>query len=451
MKKILKYLKKRRVWTAILLTRLIYMCFNPPDYDVYNFLYSRNNNKNISYGTEDSYENYSNRENMYNGMVLQKEEGVYYVYNNKLMLMQNNGTYVTEVKTMDKNIFGLAKLGENVIFSDEKNIYKVKDDITKIVNVNSDVRSTNIRTYGNYIYKVTDKIVEKYDINGKIVSKGEINDINSVYQPFIKDDYIIHIGNFDDLTVEKPSNYILNPYFKKYNATEFRIVKEPDSDSGYFTDKQFIELERYFLNQVELGKGKTIDDYYTSRMRISDAYISQVYNNELYTVSGIDSIIREGNRIKKDEKQSYSFFSPSLFICRAKVDLSIDKGCYDTDFDIIYSGLGEVSEITSMMIKDGYIFFIVGKNGEYYLYRKNIENGELENIYHFDTKEIRTNDIPWMLLYTSKDWIFVYMRYFNDINNYDVAILRLDNDGKNPVLVMNTEGEVVMKPLETDK
>ena len=43
------------------------------------------------------------------------------------------------------------------------------------------------------------------------------------------------------------------------------------------------------------------------------------------------------------------------------------------------------------------------------------------------------------------------MRYFNDINNYDVAILRLDNDGKNPVLVMNTEGEVVMKPLETDK
>ena len=210
MKKILKYLKKRRVWTAILLTRLIYICFNPPDYD---FLYNRNNNKNISYGTEDSYENYSNRENMYNGMVLQKEEGVYYVYNNKLMLMQNNGTYVTEVKTMDKNIFGLAKLGENVIFSDEKNIYKV-----------------------------TDKIVEKYDINGKIVSKGEINDINSVYQPFVKDDYIIHIGDFDDLTVEKTSNYILNPYFKKYNATEFRIVKEPDSDSGYFTDKQFIEL-----------------------------------------------------------------------------------------------------------------------------------------------------------------------------------------------------------------
>ena len=103
---------------------------------------------------------------------------------------------------------------------------------------------------------------------------------------------------------------------------------------------------------------------------------------------------------------------------------------------------------------------IARKEDGSHLYRMNIESTHVEELYNFNfSKNLNfylgtDNDIyPRNInMYISKDWNFFYIDFYGkDIDEYKTAILRLDNDGKNPVLVMNTEGEVVMKPLETDK
>ena len=114
-----------------------------------------------------------------------------------------------------------------------------------------------------------------------------------------------------------------------------------------------------------------------------------------------------------------------------------------------------------MQIKDGNIYFIAKKDNRSNLYRMNIESRQIEELYHFNfSKNLDLylgNDNTYansmyINMYISKDWNFFYIDFYGkDIDEYKTAILRLDNNGKNPVLVMNTEGEVVMKPLEADK
>ena len=135
--------------------------------------------------------------------------------------------------------------------------------------------------------------------------------------------------------------------------------------------------------------------------------------------------------------------------------------CTDVDFDILYNGNGEVDYIMEMQIKGDKMYFTACKNNQVYLYRLNMESSQVEKLYKFKVAEI--SDIPLYAvnMYSSKDFLFFYIIFNKNgtgelrnsptiFNTGDIktAILRLDNDGKNPVLVMNTEGEVVMKPLE---
>ena len=72
-------------------------------------------------------------------------------------------------------------------------------------------------------------------------------------------------------------------------------------------------------------------------------------------------------------------------------------------------------------------------------------------LYDFDNKDSLWNKVSNVRTYISDKWIFAYIDYsFTDsvegLKGYSIALL--NKDGTNPVLVMNTEGEVVMKPLE---
>ena len=51
-------------------------------------------------------------------------------------------------------------------------------------------------------------------------------------------------------------------------------------------------------------------------------------------------------------------------------------------------------------------------------------------------------------LYCSDNYVFLYQ--YKKEENVTLRIIRFDNDGTNPLLVMDEEGEIVMKPLEAE-
>ena len=51
---------------------------------------------------------------------------------------------------------------------------------------------------------------------------------------------------------------------------------------------------------------------------------------------------------------------------------------------------------------------------------------------------------PW--IYCSDDYVFLYQYKIEESTT--LRIIRLDKDGSNPILVMDGNGEVVMKPIQ---
>ena len=72
-----------------------------------------------------------------------------------------------------------------------------------------------------------------------------------------------------------------------------------------------------------------------------------------------------------------------------------------------------------------------------------IEKGTTRNIY--DCREL-SDDIYIPGIYCSYDYVFLYQYKIEESTT--LCIIRLDKDGSNPILVMDENGEVVMKPIQ---
>jgi len=409
----------------------------------YGFAYYKDKNPNKE--SEYDYKNYTNGYNPINGLVLQQKEGVYFTYSNKLMLMSEDGKRVEEVLSAEDPIFELAALENNIIFADKRDIYKYQKagSVKKIINTNSFLDFTAVRVADNSIFEVSSDKIRRFNIDGVLLSEGKFNYALSMQGLFVKNGYIGYMA-IGELDIWQPNYYIVNKHFIEYYAHSVSARKSYKEADKYFQGKQYKELEKYFLSQLssKLKEKK----YYLVRMNPSWGKIGQFYNDELYIVTSISGTVMEEN----DDEYQYSCDSPECFISKIPVDLSVDKST-EGDFDIVYSGLGEDDSIKSMQIDDGYIYFISKKEDVHKLKRLNLESGEVNILYDFDNKDSLWNKVSNVRTYISDKWIFAYIDYsFTDsvegLKGY--SIVRFDKNGTNPTLVMNTEGEVVMKSLE---
>ena len=78
------------------------------------------------------------------------------------------------------------------------------------------------------------------------------------------------------------------------------------------------------------------------------------------------------------------------------------------------------------------------------LFITDIDTG-ITNIIYTDEKSNKYTCTPG--LYCSDDYVFLY-QYKKIEESTALRIIRLDKDGSNPILVMDENGEVVMKPIQ---
>ena len=440
----------------------------------YKFLYytdkETNKENNIFYGNEVARYNGKRR----TGFILETLEGTYFIYNNKLMLM--NKDKIKEAYTSSSLLYGLGKIGENIYFSDDSCTYKVNvDGVSQLIKYKEGI--PEIRIMDNAIYSFEGDKVNKYNKNGKKIFEGNIQTSDSDYVGGIK---YMFIKNSHVLVNNLGNMYILKPYYYLFNKKKVEYLSIPYvADKKYYINSQttndnnseYIYFENYFLNRMNKEDREIYDKnkyrltgITTWAYSVWDIRSGQIYNDKFYFITRLHGFFSESHKEVSDK----SFFvgsNDAIFLCSMKLDLNTNNSRWydyendkvDVDFDILYNGIGKVNQIGSMQIKDGNMYFIVVKEEGNYLCRMNLTSNNIEELHHFDfssnmylcTEDMHLRTID---MYISQEWNFFYIDFYDEsTDKLKTAILRLDNNGKNPVLVMNTEGEVVMKPLETDK
>ena len=440
----------------------------------YKFLYYTDKNPNkdngIFYGNEVM--KYDGERK--SGFIIETSDGIYFIYNNKLMLMSNDS--IKEVYTSSSLLYGLGKIGENIYFSDDNYTYKGNvDRVIQLIKYKEEI--PEIRIMDNAIYSFEGNKVNKYNKNGKKIFEGNIRTGKSSYASgiryvFIRDSHVL-VNNSGKI-------YILKPYYYLFNKEKVEYLNiSCVADKKYYLNTQavndnnpeYVYFENYFLDRMSEDDKETYNknNYRLTRVNSRTHEVlatrsGQLYGDRFYFITKLYGVFSKSQ--KKFSKESFIVDSDSaIFICSMKPNFNIDiEGSYDyvydetgIDFDILYNGIGKVNQIGSMQIKDGNMYFIVGKEEGNYLCRMNLTSNNIEELHHFDFSSnmyLCTEDmyLHTINMYISQDWNFFYIDFYDEsTDKLKTAILRLDNNGKNPVLVMNTEGEVVMKPLEIDK
>ena len=463
----IKILKVLITIVIIIVVGCILLYFFPPGLK-YKFLYYAGKQPDVE--SENTYDSaaYRSMARQSTGFVLDSVEGIYFTYDNKLMLMNND--VIKEVYSTNSFIYGLSRIGERVYFSDQDFVYVgngsgfkeiIKYDAIK----NSD--SVKTRIANNAIYSFSNREIIKYNGDGKEMFNKTINNSESYYSRLLR--YIAVINNYA-ITCSTYGIDILKPYYYMFNKDEVEYLRVSIVPKKNFdleeNAQEYIDIEKCFVDRMDESQRREIADKgLRLTSLVSSVYspvrLGQFYNGRLYFIP------RLSGYFEHPKKPTGVFFTEKvedIFICSMIPNWDAKHICTDVDFDILYNGNGEVDYIMEMQIKGDKMYFTACKNNQVYLYRLNMESSQVEKLYKFKVAEI--SDIPLYAvnMYSSKDFLFFYIIFNKNgtgelrnsptiFNTGDIktAILRLDNDGKNPVLVMNTEGEVVMKPLEADK
>ena len=156
--------------------------------------------------------------------VVQGVDGTYFVYENRLMYMENNNAEIKEICKMQGNIFGILVKDKNIFLREESgnSIYKLNTDGEIISNI-YDLGIMYLE--GNNIYTLSGGTeFEKYDFNGKRIFKNDLG-----YNGFDRDNTIFnnYVFNIDFLKAEvyAPKYYLFDINKIKYKEYTLHFSK----------------------------------------------------------------------------------------------------------------------------------------------------------------------------------------------------------------------------------
>ena len=404
--------------------------------------------------------------------VVQMEDGTYFVYKNKLMYMGNEDTQVREICSLSGDIPG-ACVRDNDIFLynyNDYSIYKINSRgmLEKIIS-----NQGNIYFEGDYIYTLNGVAFEKYDLKGRRIFKNDFIYYNSFVRNYtIFDDYIFY-GYDHKANITVPNYYLFDANKIKYTKYELNFSKyylEPEEWDSYL-EGEVIPYDLYAKKiDKKVRKGeisgniveKNLDNYELQSIELSGRNFSEISDGYIYFLGRQKITYRDKNykdkfeqdmyeNIKNEDIDKIKYEIEEYPICRVKVE-DIKK-ILDRDFINC-----EVIDVP--LVSKGYIDDIIVGNGKVYFtsiedYIKDDKEYNNLHIYCIDTETNLSKEIYTMKgLYADKQKIktFVTDKYifiYGCIDNFDnLCISRVNKDGSNPILVIDGNGEVVMKPLE---
>ena len=433
---------------------------------------------NSMYISSDTYkrENKSNHDGKPGVKVISKvdqsENGIYFVYKGRLMYMENSDGNINEICKIPSEIVGiLAK--DNTVFlrecDDIASIYKLNlnGEIVKIAN-----DSGKMYMEGENIYTLNARHgLRKYDFSGKMIfSNKEALDFTTSHTIF--DDYIFYkwyqnerialsVPQYYRLDVNKIkyllhevkfSRYYLEPEewdsYNRENVIEYDdLAKEVDKEvrtEGMYDQVDGKDLGNYDLQSIELSVWNFSDEV--------DRYI-YLYGNQKITYLDKEYKRKSEEMTLEEEDNNREKFTYQINV-KAVFRISIDE--IKNSSNETYVNYERVSK--SPDILGDWSRFIVDKNNVYvinedeytdkeayrnlYIYSIDIDTGLNKEVYK-KKRFFLGNDSSE--IFATDKYIFIYE--YGDYGEKQ-CITRINRDGSNPILVMDENGEVVMKPIQ---
>jgi hypothetical protein len=406
--------------------------------------------------------------------VKQGTNGIYFVYKDKLMYIDEADEQVREICKLQSEISGILVKDDTVFLrkQDEYDygFYKV-DSNKKIVRLFDASGKTSIE--GENIYTLNSKYgLRKYDFNGNRISsnkaKFDVASINTVF-----DNYIFYIGydGDDDVEVSIPKYYLFDANKINYKTRKLKLSRyymQPEAGNTYWKEDviPYDSVAKEVDKTVREGKifdditDKKLNDYELQSVELLPWSFSEVQDGYIYLygeqrVTYRDKKYKEKlstmeERLLNSEKiKRVTYTTIARMLCRINVDdikntseddyINYELVCYDLNKN--WGGF-IINNKNAYVLKEDEYFDSSKEDRNIYVYSMEVDTGLYKEIYR--KKRFFIGNYSSEMFVTDK-YIFIY-----EGSEYGVkeCITRINRDGNNPVLVMDENGEIVMKQLE---
>ena len=406
------------------------------------------------------------------GYVAQGENGVYFIYKNRLMYIDGKYEHIKEVCKDTGMIQGGLVEGDTVFLYKDDDIGWINkvDSSGKIVRFIFDSGKSYIE--GKNIYTLNSKYgLRKYDFNGNRISSNKVKfDIASINTVF--DNYIFYRGydGDDGVEVSIPKYYLFDANKINYKTRKLKLSRyymQPEAGNTYWKEDviPYDSVAKEVDKTVREGKifddttEKNLDDYELQSVELLPWSFSEVQDGYIYLygeqrVTYRDknykekmSVIKEGWESEKIKKVTYTTIARVL--CRINIEdikdtsedtyINYELVCYDLNKN--WGGF-IINNKNAYVLREDEYFDSSKEDRNIYVYSMDVDTGLYKEIYR--KKRFFIGNYYSEMFVTDK-YIFIY-----EGSEYGVkkCITRIDRDGNNPVLVMDENGEVVMQALE---
>ena len=399
--------------------------------------------------------------------VEQGENGEYFVYENRLLYIDNKEGKVSEICEIPEQILGILIKGDAIFLREDNSpyIYKTTQDGIKTKLIDNDGA-----TYmeGKNIYKLIDARLEKYDLNGKKIFSID-TEYNNISCNSLFDEHIF-FKMHNEIGLSAPRYYVFDINKIKYTTYTLdlsRYYQFPAEWDSYSEEKvvPFDAFAENIDNIAREGKAFTyigsrdFNDYELKSIELFFSHFSEVINGYIYLFGTQrivyrdkdykEKITKNKNGLVDDEeiqKIECEILNYPIFRIRVE-DIKNAKEYSYINYEIVNKYPDIEGIIRRFAIKDSTIYLLnkdhaVNKSDyrNIYVYAIDSSTGLSKKIFEKKTLSSEQSDPE---IFCTDNHIFIY-----EYNNYGkTRITRINRDGSNPVLVIDENGDIVMKPL----
>lgn len=401
--------------------------------------------------------------------VEQGENVEYFVYKDRLMSIEDKGDKVKEICKLPNDIVGVSVKDKDILLYDNNsNIYNIISGIER-----GKILSTwgDIYLEGRNIYILNYKVnYEKYDLNGKRIFLNKLEYI-SPFNNIIFDDYVVSVDGHGGLEINVPSYYMFDINKIKYQIPRLKLLRHylPPAEWNSYREEDVLPYDSFAEKVDETTRkristidamDRNIDNYNLDSINLYARELSEVSDGYIY-IFGMQ-VVKYRDREYKEKLVKSSFIgltseaigkvmyeTDEYKIFRIKVeDIKNAPDKSYINYEIINVDSRDKTVVNGFSIRDKIIYLLCNdfsddEKGYENLYVLSIDSdtGLYKEIYK---KKVLFSEQSDPEIFSTDEHIFIY-EYSNDYEK--ICITRINRDGSKPVLVIDENGEIVMKPL----
>ena len=401
--------------------------------------------------------------------VEQGENVEYFVYKDRLMSIEDTDDKVKEICKLPNDIAGVSVKDKDILLYDNNsNMYNVISGIER-----GKILSTwgDIYLEGRNIYILNYKVnYEKYDLNGKRIFLNKLEYI-SPFNNIIFDDYVISVDGYGGLEINVPSYYMFDINKIKYQIPRLKLLRHylPPAEWNSYREEDVLPYDSFAEKVDETTRkristidamDRNIDNYNLDSINLYARELSEVSDGYIY-IFGMQ-VVKYRDREYKEKLVKSSFIgltseaigkvmyeTDEYKIFRIKVeDIKNAPDKSYINYEIINVDSRDKTVVKGFSIRDKIIYLLCNdfsddEKGYENLYVLSIDSdtGLYKEIYK---KKVLFSEQSDPEIFSTDEHIFIY-EYSKDYEK--ICITRINRDGSKPVLIIDENGEIVMKPL----